>query len=144
MATEESNIQQRCRIAASKAGARVFRNNRGLFLTIDALSLIKDAATQFGVRGVLDLLRSGRLRKVRAGLEVPGSADLIGWHTVTITPDMVGKQVAVFLAPEVKRPGSYATKDQKRFIENVNAAGGIAGIVRCEEDMHDLLANPVK
>lgn len=47
MATEESNIQQRCRIMASKCGARVFRNNRGLFLTIDALSIIKDAAVQF-------------------------------------------------------------------------------------------------
>lgn len=98
MATEESNIQQRCRIMASKCGARVFRNNRGLFLTIDALSIIKDAAVQFGVKGVLDVLRSGRLRKVRAGLEVPGSSDLIGWHTVTITPDMVGKRVAIFFS----------------------------------------------
>lgn len=139
MATEESNIVQECRVAASKMGARVFRNNRGLFLTIDALTLIKNAATQFGVKGVLDLLRSGRLRKVRAGLEVPGSSDLIGWHTITITQAMVGQKVAVFCAPEVKRPGSYPSQDQKHFIDNVQKAGGIAGVVRNGEDMGKLL-----
>lgn len=144
MATEESNISQRCRMAASKAGARVFRNNRGLFLTLDALAIIKDAAVQFGVKGVLDVLKSGRLRKVRAGLGVAGSSDLIGWHTVVITPDMVGKKVAIFLAPEVKQPGEDPTKDQVRFIDNVNAAGGIAGVVRSEQDMQKLLEKPIK
>lgn len=119
MATEETNIQQKCRIEASACGARVFRNNRGLFMTLDGA------------------------RKVRAGLEVPGSSDLIGWKSVTITPDMVGKTVAVFCAPEVKRPGQYPTKDQERFIGNVNAAGGIAGVVRSPEDMRQLLARPL-
>lgn len=139
MATEESNIVQDCRVAASKCGARVFRNNRGFFLTIDAITHIKNAAKNFGVTGVFDIIKSGRLRRVRAGLEVPGSADLIGWYTVNVTPDMVGKPVAVFCAPEVKRPGKYATADQKRFIANVNAAGGIAGVVRSGDDMRKLL-----
>lgn len=141
MATEESNIVQNCRLAASQLGARVFRNNRGLFLTLDAITLIEKAAKQFGLKGVFDVIKSGRLRKVRAGLEVPGSADLIGWHTITVTPEMVGKKVAVFLAPEVKRVGSYASKDQKHFIKNVNDAGGIAGVVRSGEDMQNLINN---
>lgn len=144
MATEESNIVQACRVAASKSGARVFRNNRGLFLTIDALALVKNAAMQFGVKGVLELLRSGRIRKVRAGLEVPGSSDLIGWHTVIITPEMVGRPVAVFCAPEVKQPGKHASPDQKTFIANVQKAGGIAGVVRSGEDMAELLAAYIK
>jgi hypothetical protein len=40
-------------------------------------------------------LRDQHGRPVTFGLAV-GSADLIGWTTRTITPDMVGQQVAVF------------------------------------------------
>ena len=141
MATEESNIQQRCRIVASRCGARVFRNNRGLFLTIDALVIIQKAAREFGVRGVFDVIKSGRIRKVRAGLEVAGSADLIGWKTYVITPDMVGKRIAVFAAPEIKTLDGRTSKDQQRFIDNVKEAGGIAGIVRSEGDMEKLFNN---
>lgn len=143
MATEESNIVQRCRMVASKFGARAFRNNRGMFLTLDCLTIIKNAAAQFGVKGVLDVIRSGRLRKVRAGLEVPGSSDLIGWQTIRITPDMVGRDFAVFLAAEVKKPGARASREQQLFVDNVNKAGGKAGVVYSPEDMQALLNRPL-
>ena len=68
-------------------------------------------------------------RPLHAGLCV-GSSDLIGWTTVEITPDMVGKYVAVFTAVEVKTGRVPATEAQKNFVEQVNKAGGIAEIKR--------------
>jgi hypothetical protein len=57
-----------------------------------------------------------------------GTSDLIGWTTVTVTPDMVGERIAVFTAIETKESGGGSkSKDQKQFIANVLAAGGYAG-----------------
>lgn len=67
--------------------------------------------------------------KVRYGL-VTGSSDLIGWKSVSVTQEMVGQQVAVFVALEVKTPKGRATDEQKNFVNVVNAAGGKAAIVR--------------
>lgn len=53
-----------------------------------------------------------------------GSADLIGLTSVTITPDMIGKDVAVFTSIEVKTPTGRLSKEQKfwsDFMERVNA-----------------------
>lgn len=73
-------------------------------------------------------------RRITYGL-APGSADLIGYRTVTITPDMVGQRVAVFTALEVKAPGGThrVTQEQRHFLDVVKAAGGIAGIARSPE-----------
>ena len=70
--------------------------------------------------------RTGRL--VTFGL-APGSADLIGWRSVTITPDMVGQHLAVFCAVEVKDRGR-PTEQQVAFINLVQQAGGLAGVAR--------------
>lgn len=59
-----------------------------------------------------------------------GSSDLIGWTEITITPDMVGKRIAVFTAVEVKTKTGRVSDEQKNFIKNVNNAGGIAKIER--------------
>jgi hypothetical protein len=88
----EQQIQQRIRLALSRGPVRLYRNNTGT-------------------------LRDANGRPVTFGLEV-GSADLIGWTTRTITPDMVGQQVA----------------EQRQWLEAVQAAGGIAGIARSVED----------
>jgi hypothetical protein len=74
----EQQIQQHIRIACSTGDTRLFRNNTGT-------------------------LRDQHGRPVSFGL-CKGSADLIGYRTITITPDMVGQQVAVFLSIEVKTP----------------------------------------
>ena len=70
---------------------------------------------------------------VRYGLQ-PGSSDLIGWRTVTITPEMVGQQVAVFTSIEVKTPTGRLRPEQKLWLSAVQAAGGIAGVARSVED----------
>jgi hypothetical protein len=63
-----------------------------------------------------------------------GSADLIGYRTITITPDMVGQQVAVFLSIEVKTPTGRIRPEQQAWMDTVQAAGGIAGVARSVED----------
>lgn len=67
-------------------------------------------------------------RPFHAGL-CKGSSDLIGWKKIVVTPDMVGKTIAVFSAIEVKYGKTKATDEQKRFVQNVNDAGGFGKIV---------------
>jgi hypothetical protein len=104
----EQRIQQEIRLAISHGDTKVFRNNTGT---------LKDA--------------NGR--PVQFGL-CKGSADLIGWHTVTVTPDMVGTQVAVFLSIEVKTPTGRLRPEQQQWLDAVQTAGGIAGVARSVED----------
>ena len=104
----EQQIQQQIRLACGKGDCRLFRNNTGT---------LKDA--------------NGR--PVQFGL-CKGSADLIGWRTITITPDMVGQQVAVFASIEVKTPTGRVRPEQQQWLKAVQAAGGVAGIARSVED----------
>lgn len=76
--------------------------------------------------------------KVKYGL-APGSADLIGWRTITITEHHVGRKVAVFAAIEVKTPTGRIREDQQNFIDFVDECGGISGICRSVQDAIDLL-----
>jgi hypothetical protein len=107
MASEQT-IQQHIRIACSTGATRLFRNNTGT-------------------------LRDQHGRPVSFGL-CKGSADLIGYRSITITPDMVGQQVAVFLSIEVKTPTGRIRPEQQAWLETVQAAGGIAGVARSVED----------
>ena len=77
-------------------------------------------------------------RPLRAGL-CNGSSDLIGWRTITIDESMVGSQVAIFAAVEVKGPRGRASDLQKNFLARVAEAGGIAGIARSPEDAEVIL-----
>ena len=115
MASEQT-IQQQIRLACSRGPIRLWRNNVGRLLD-----------------------QQGRM--VTFGL-CPGSADLIGFHTVTITADMVGQQLAVFAAVEVKAPTGRPTPQQTAFLEHVAAAGGLAGIARSVEEAERILRKP--
>jgi hypothetical protein len=107
MAMNETNLMNTIMLAPH--GCRLFRNNTGA---------IKD--------------QTGRL--VRFGL-CKGSSDLIGFKPVTITPEMVGRQVAVFTAIEVKTPDGKPTPEQLHFLNRVKELGGIAGIARSVDDV---------
>jgi len=113
MASEQS-IQQHIRLTCGTGSTRLFRNNTGT-------------------------LRDQHGRPVSFGL-ARGSADLIGWRTVTITPEMVGQQVAVFTSIEVKTPTGRVKPEQQQWLDAVQAAGGIAGVARSVEDAEQLLA----
>lgn len=66
---------------------------------------------------------------------VSGVSDLIGWTPVVITPDMVGRQVAVFTSIECKRPiGGRKGKDQEDWNDLVKMGGGIVGFAASPDE----------
>jgi hypothetical protein len=111
----EQQIQQEIRLAVGHGDTRLFRNNTGT-------------------------LRDQHGRPVTFGL-AKGSADLIGWRTVTVTPEMVGQQVAVFTSIEVKTATGRLRPEQRQWLEAVQAAGGIAGVARSVDDANVLVMN---
>lgn len=108
-------------LAASQSGATVFRNNVGNGVLGQ---VVKQDGGQFHIVNG---------RRVQFGL-CPGSSDLIGWRSVTVTPDMIGKPVAVFLAMEVKTTTGRVSEEQDNFIQAVRRAGGMAGVVRSVDE----------
>lgn len=138
MAQEETNISKRIQKATSKVGTRLFRQNVG---GAWAGKPVKGEGTvvTLGPRDVL--IRNARF--IRMGL-ITGSSDLIGWHPVVITQEMVGRKVAVFTGFEVKTPDGIVEPEQTNFVNRVVEAGGIAGIVRSEESALELLGDFAK
>jgi len=127
---KETEIQRRIMLAASQNEAVTFRNNTGNAVAGSHMRRIDKDSTQ--------LLRAGDWvvshgSRIQYGLCV-GSSDLIGWRTVTVTPEMVGSKLAVFTALEVKTEKGKATEDQERFLSAVQSAGGLAGVVRSTDD----------
>lgn len=99
-----------------------------------------------GTRSDLRLFRNqvGQLPDPRTGRPVQfglarGSADLIGWRTITITPEMVGQRLAVFTSIEVKTERGRVRPEQQAWLGAVTGAGGIAGIARSVQDANDLV-----
>lgn len=77
----------------------------------------------------------GMSAPIMLGWLVEGSADWIGYYTTTITPQMVGRRVAVFVGLESKRPsGGVVSAEQEAFLNSLKDAGGIAAVVRSAED----------
>jgi hypothetical protein len=115
MAASETQLQQQIRLAlGTRPDLRLYRNNCGS----------------------LPDPRTGR--PVQFGL-ARGSADLIGWRTITITPEMVGQQLAVFTSIEVKTPTGRIRPEQHAWQRTVSAAGGIAGIARSVCDANEIV-----
>lgn len=73
-------------------------------------------------------------RFIQYGVCNPGGSDLIGWTPVVVTPDMVGKTLAVFTAVENKTANGRVTEHQLNFIAQVLRGGGFAGIARSPGD----------
>jgi hypothetical protein len=110
----EQQIQQQIRLTCSRGPVRLMRNNTGT-------------------------LRDQHGRPVSFGL-CKGSADLIGWRTVTVTPEMVGQQVAVFTSIEVKAASGRLRPEQRQWLDAVQAAGGVGGVARSVADAVAILA----
>lgn len=102
-------------LAATRARARLFRNNVGQGWVGTVVHRGPDTLTLHDPRP----LQTGLCK---------GSSDMIGWRPVTITPDMVGQTLAVFCAVETKGERTKVTDEQRHFIEAVRAAGGRAGL----------------
>lgn len=55
-----------------------------------------------------------------------GSSDRIGLTKIKITPEMVGREMAIFTAIEIKADKGNKREKQKHFIDFIKKAGGIA------------------
>jgi hypothetical protein len=99
---------QKIQMALSNFGARLFRNQVGLYKLDDG-------------------------RRISSGLG-PGSSDLIGYTMVQVSPDMVGRRVAIFTAVEVKHGNGKLRPNQENFIQVINRAGGVAFVARTTEE----------
>ena len=117
----EAAITRRIQVALTDADTRIWRNQVGQ-----------------AWQGIVTRNRDGSItirnpRPVTFGL-CEGSSDLIGARSVQVTPEMVGRRVAVFAAVEVKTDTGRATDMQQQFIQTVRFLGGFAGIARSVEE----------
>lgn len=110
----EASVLRVLMLAAQDLGAKVFRNNVGK---------LQD---RYGTW-------------VAYGLH-PGSPDLAGWMPVTITQDMVGETLAVFVGIEAKREqGGVVSDAQARFLSALTADGARAGVARNAVELAHIL-----
>lgn len=121
----ETSISQRIQLEAGAQGVTLLRNNNG-------------AAYD----------KAGRLIRYGLGHVAPNqpmrSSDLIGWVPVVITPEMVGRTVAVFTAVEVKtegwkRPTDERERAQEKFINLVRDSGGLSTFATSVKSVLDLI-----
>ena len=130
----EGEVQQHVQIEARKFDSHLLRNNSGA---------LEDKTGR--------LVRYGLGNVSKAHTDKIASSDLIGFTVRTITPDMIGKKVAIFTAIEVKRSDFKMTttgnkdsdnrlKAQIAFINWVYNHGGISGIVNSLESLRKILS----
>lgn len=128
----EATIQRQIWLALGSM-CRLFRVNTG-----------KAWISNLGPKGVQHLGDGSVLitaaRPIAIGFGQPngdplvGASDLDGWTSVIVTPEMVGKRIAVKTAIETKRTkGGRATEGQINYVDQVKRAGGIAGVANSPE-----------
>lgn len=109
------------------SNVRMFRNNVGL------------GWTGKSYRSKLGGIIIENPRPLHAGL-CTGSSDLIGWTTIKITFDMIGTEIAVFTAIEVKTEKGKIKKEQINFIDQVKKSGGYASVIRSVDDLKKMFS----
>lgn len=114
MQTETPILQAIRLYLGGRDGVRIFRNNVGR---------IEDRAGRWHVLGLC-----------------PGSSDLIGWKRITVTPGDVGRELAAFVAIEVKTPRGVRSPAQSIFIDAVRNDGGFAGFATSVSDALRIIA----
>lgn len=141
MAAESTVQRQVWEALARRQSSRVtlFRSNAG-----------KAWMSNLGPRGISRMTDGSILmqapRPVGLGLAmvngdtVPGLSDLTGWTEIVITPEMVGRRLAVFTCVETKETGGGRRRDnQINFVQQVQRAGGIAGFASSERQAHEII-----
>lgn len=125
--TSETDLQRSIVLALSdNPRVRLFRNNVG-----EAW-----AGRNFTIRN--GQLVAGSAHRIKYGLAV-GSSDLIGWRSITITPEMAGSTIAAFTAIEVKTARGRTTEEQTSFLSIVRDMGGLSGIARSTEQASEIV-----
>jgi hypothetical protein len=119
---KESPLMRQIQLAAARIGVHLFRNNVGNGYVGEIVRVLPNGDV---------VLR--RWRRIQFGL-APGSSDLIGWRTATITHDMVGHERAQFIACETKTTRGVITEEQTAFVTAVHSAGGLALVPRSVDE----------
>jgi hypothetical protein len=126
----ESSIQSKIMLdLGSRPDVRLFRNNVGNGFHGQVFEESPRCVTLINYR------------RVQYGLCV-GSGDLIGFKSVVITPEMVGRRVAIFVSSETKRPKENPKPAQDNWRIMVGNLGGFSGVVRSVEDAQTLVGPP--
>lgn len=119
----ESAVTSHVRLAAARLNVTLWRNNCGGFYD-----------------------ENGRFVRYGLGSEAKlASSDWVGIRPVLITPQMVGQVIGVFTAVEMKAEGWHYhpdddhEKQQKYFIDIVNANGGMAGFATGINDFYRII-----
>lgn len=120
MAKLETSIQNETMIELSKAGHYCLRVNSGEAWGGKVLA-------HDGARLLLD-------HPTKVMLAPAGTSDIIGCITRTITPDMVGTQIAQFAVCEVKQHGKKPEPNQQQYIALMRSRGAVAGWADNPED----------
>jgi len=119
----EARVASRVRLAAPAAGMRLFRNNVG------ALQDDRGVPVRYGLAN--DTPQLNKALK---------SSDLIGWRRIVVSPEMVGRLVAQFVALETKHAGWRYTGDDRERAQYawqalVAADGGYAKFITDPEQL---------
>ena len=103
---------------------------------IEAARKIPGVHVWRNARGVVDLPSGGKLA---FGVGPNGSADVLGWKRITITPAMVGKEIAVFVSIETKGGDTATRENQLKWCDLVQNEGGIALFARSASEAEAIL-----
>lgn len=120
----EARVQSLVRLAAPTRGMMLFRNNVGV------LTNERGVPVRYGL--------ANDSKALNANLK---SSDLIGWRTLTIAPEHVGKAVAQFVSIECKeaswkrRAGDEHEAAQERWLTLVASHGGLGKFVTGPEQL---------
>lgn len=126
----ETTLLHRLLLAFTKAGARVFRNNIGIGWAGSPVYKVHRVETVTLHPGDVVVRHA---RPLHAGL-CEGSSDAVGWQSIEITPDLIGKRIAVFVALEAKALRGRLSEEQSHFLAAVRDAGGIGICARSTDE----------
>lgn len=130
---KEQSILKRILFSCSTGASRLFRQNVGRGWIGRAKKYTKHCTVRINPGDVV--IRQAR--PFHAGFI--GMGDLIGWNSVTITPEMVGRLIAIYSSIEVKTKTGRLREDQINWMALVRNAGGIAGVARSPEEAKEML-----
>jgi hypothetical protein len=135
MATPEQKLKNKI-LKNLPENMRMFRTNSGMAWIGEKADITKNHKLEVirklykFIVSVIKSLSFILLRNPRPFHGLPeGYPDLSGWTSITITPDMVGKKIAVFTAYELKATGRL-TKLQRSFKNMLESMGGIFKIIK--------------
>ena len=136
MATESSVQRSIWLASAALAGVVLFRANSGkAWLGMGPPRRLTDGSVVLpGGRPVALGLA------LASGAPVAGQGDLLGWRTITVTPEMVGKKCCIFTSIECKESkGGKTSPDQIRWRDIVIASGGFACVASSSDEAKRIL-----